>query len=104
MTIHVRAMAQDELAGHYAYFAARSVRTADRFLQAVRKAFETLAAMPTLGSPYETQVTGLEELRSWTVHRYRNYVILYLPLSDGIDVLHVFHGSRDIKSLLAEIG
>ncbi|MGZ8955554.1 MAG: type II toxin-antitoxin system RelE/ParE family toxin [Methylovulum sp.] len=36
-------------------------------------------------------------LRSQTVG---NYLIFYFPLEDGVDIVRVLHGSRDIENLL----
>lgn len=39
------------------------------------------------------------EIRSLAVGRY---VVFYLPLSRGIEVVRVLHGSRDIESVFEE--
>ncbi|MBM3942105.1 MAG: type II toxin-antitoxin system RelE/ParE family toxin [SAR202 cluster bacterium] len=36
------------------------------------------------------------ELRSFAV---QDYVILYRPMADGVEVVRILHGSRDIESL-----
>jgi toxin ParE1/3/4 len=36
------------------------------------------------------------ELRSFPVGRY---VVFYMPLDDGVDVIRVLHGSRDIDAI-----
>ena len=36
------------------------------------------------------------KLRSFPVG---NYVIFYQPISDGVEIVRVLHGSRDIESL-----
>ena len=33
---------------------------------------------------------------------FEKILIFYLPLQDGIDVVRVVHGSRDLERLLAE--
>jgi toxin ParE1/3/4 len=38
----------------------------------------------------------LPNLRSWSVG---NYVIFFRPMSDGIDVVRVVHGARDVGKL-----
>ena len=37
------------------------------------------------------------ELRSFPVGRY---VVFYLPCPDGIDIVRVLHGARDIETVL----
>jgi plasmid stabilization system protein ParE len=34
----------------------------------------------------------------YAVSRSENYIIFYLPLSDGIEVIRVLHGRQDIDS------
>jgi len=37
-----------------------------------------------------------ENLRS---HPFGRYVIFYMPLSDGVDVIRVIHSARDLDSV-----
>jgi toxin ParE1/3/4 len=32
-------------------------------------------------------------------HPIGHYLIFYFPLEDGVDIIRVLHGSRDIESL-----
>jgi toxin ParE1/3/4 len=50
-----------------------------------------LSEFPGLGRPRDELA---ESLRSFPVG---NYVIFYLPLGDGINVIRVLHGARDIR-------
>jgi len=72
----------------------------DRFIEAVFAAFDDLATMPGKGSLKQYRSTRLEGVRSWWVPGFRNHVILYRPVIDGIEVLAVTHGSRRIRALL----
>ncbi len=55
--------------------------------------------MPGLGSPCESSHPVLASLRAATVPGFRKYLVLYRPISEGIEVLRVIHGARDIESL-----
>src|SRR4051812_46101690 len=35
-------------------------------------------------------------LRSYPVHHYTHYLVIYQPLRDGVSVLSILHGSRDL--------
>ncbi len=76
-----------------------SVRAAERFSIAAERAFELLASMPELGGRSESDHPILAKLRIWPIRRFRKYLILYRPLSNGIEVVRVVHGARDIESL-----
>jgi toxin ParE1/3/4 len=39
------------------------------------------------------------DLRSFVV---RKYVVFYLPLTNGIDVIRVLHGTRDIETVFVD--
>ena len=56
-----------------------------------------LADFPFLGTSCEMYGAGL---RYFTVQR--NFVIFYVPLSDGIEVRRVVRGARDFPSLFSD--
>jgi toxin ParE1/3/4 len=44
--------------------------------------------------------TGRDELKSGLrCHPVGNYLIFFFPLEDGVDIVRVLHGSRDIERL-----
>ena len=86
------------------YLRVRNPRAAARFLAAFDRTVKDLAEMPSLGGRYESDAEDMVELRIWTIPGFREYIILYFPLPDGVDVIHVWHGSRDMDALLAGNG
>jgi toxin ParE1/3/4 len=86
-----------ELAG---YLMEHSEDAAERFVDAVEKSLKDLTARPGSGSRKDFEAQGLSEVRSWWVEGFPNFLIYYLPLQDGIDVLGVLHGARDVESKL----
>ena len=101
-TIIKRPRAKRDLIEQAAYIAQDSPRAADRFLQAAEDAFAQLAEMPGMGRRWSLSVPGFEDVRVWPITRFRNYLIFYRPIDDGIEVLHVFHGARDIPAILRQ--
>jgi toxin ParE1/3/4 len=73
---------------------------ARRFLATAQKLYATLAAMPALGSLWEPENPRFAGVRYFPIPRYPNYVIFYRPLSDGVEILHILHGARDLGPLL----
>ena len=70
---------------------------ANKFLLEMKKKCETIAEFPESG---RLRHEFLLNLRSFP---FKNYVIFYLPLADGIEVLRIIHGSRDIKQVFDEM-
>jgi len=64
--------------------------------------FQQLAAMPRMGTPCGFRRSTLRRLRRWRVRDFENWLIFYQPKRDGIEVVHVIHGARDIEALLDE--
>ena len=72
---------------------------ATRVVEAAYETFKTLAANPGLGRLRKFRDPRLEGVRSWLVSGFDNYLIFYRAIPEGIEVLHVYHGARDIEAL-----
>lgn len=68
-------------------------KAADDWLELIDKKCRTLARMPEMG---RKRFDLAPDLRSFAVG---NFVIFYRPGSDGIQVIRVLHGARDIPTL-----
>jgi len=95
-----RPRAKRDLLDHFEYIGRDSLRSAERFLDAAEAAFEQLADMPGLGHRWFSDDIRLAGVRVYSIPRFRKYLIFYRPIEGGIEVLHVFHGARDIKGIL----
>lgn len=73
---------------------------AKKFLAAAQRTYASLADMPELGAVWEPESPRFQGLRYFPIVRYPNYVIFYRPRADGIEILHVLHGFRDLENLL----
>jgi toxin ParE1/3/4 len=82
------------------FIAQDSPDAAFRFLEAAERAFGQLAGTPGLGGVWETDDPRLAGLRVWPIPGFEKYLVFYRPADDGIEVIRVLHGSRDIDSLL----
>ena len=76
------------------HLADQSTNTADRWVDAVDRAATRLAGFPALGRARDELVVGV---RSFPVGKY---LIFYTISPDGVDVLRVLHGARDLDELL----
>lgn len=73
------------------YIAADDVNAAIKFADKIDQAVKLLADFPGIGADRSEFAPSL---RSWPVGKY---LIFYLPLRDGIVVVRVLHGMRDLN-------
>jgi toxin ParE1/3/4 len=64
---------------------------------AINAAFDLLASHPFAGPTCEFPEPDLRDVRFWPVKKYRNYVVLYRPLNDGVEVIRVIHAATDMR-------
>jgi toxin ParE1/3/4 len=94
-SVVVRPRALLDLVDIWAYIAEDSVRHADRFAALIHNQLRALARQPSMGRSRPELAT---DLRSFPVGRY---VIFYVPLPKGVEIVRV-HGARDIESTLLD--
>ena len=102
--VHRRAGARRDLIAIYRHYAREAgLRIADRFLAAAEETFRLLAGMPGMGTRYEHDHPALAELRVFPLSsRFKAYVVFYRPVADGVEIVRVLHGARDLRRILAE--
>jgi toxin ParE1/3/4 len=85
--------AREDLHAAWAYIAEGNPSAADELIRRIYEALRTLAATPAIGQRQDRYRPGL---RCFPVGVY---LIFYLTRDDGIDVIRVLHGARDIPAL-----
>ena len=80
----------------WSYIAEDSVANADAFGSRIDRTFRLLARRPGIG---RARPELYPDLRSFVVGKY---VVFYLPLTNGIDVLRVLHGARDVEAVFEQ--
>jgi plasmid stabilization system protein ParE len=95
--IHRRPGVDDDIYDLAAYLITQSEDAARRFVDAVQKTLKDLATMPGMGSLKAFRDPALSNVRSWPVEGFPNHLIFYLMTVDGIDVLAVMHGARQLE-------
>jgi toxin ParE1/3/4 len=99
---HVLPAADRDLDDQAAYLAQEaSLETALRFYDAASVTFGKLARMPGIGQQRESPNPRLAGLRVWRVEGFEKHLIFYRPVNEGIEIVRVLHGARDIDSILA---
>lgn len=87
----------DEIAD---YLELQRIGLGQRFLQELAATMGLLEHLPGLGGTFPLTHPGLLGLREFPVRRFPSYVIFYLPIQGGIDVVRVLHAARDIPTIL----
>ena len=101
--IHRRRTARQDLVDIFRYHAREAgVRVAQRFFSQAEATFTRLAGAPGMGTPYLHDHPALAGTRYFPVSRFRNHIVFYRPVADGIAILRVLHGARDIAGILVE--
>jgi toxin ParE1/3/4 len=84
--------AEIDLTSIWDFIAADSVKAADALIDRFEATFDMLARTPLAGRARHDLAANL---RSFPVG---SYVLFYIPLSDGIEVIRVLHGRQDIDA------
>jgi toxin ParE1/3/4 len=85
--------ARTDLDEIWLYIARDNVDAADKLIHVIVSRFIKLANLPDLGRP---RLELAPRLRSHPVGRY---VIFYRPTNDGVEIVRILHGARDLPPL-----
>ncbi len=88
-----RPLAEADILEIWDYIADDSLTAADRWVDHIDEQFRVLATQPSMGRARDELAP---DVRSFPFGRY---VIFYMPLDDGIDVVRVLHGARDVDAV-----
>lgn len=76
------------------YIAEDSPNAADKFLNLIQEKLQLIASFPLMG---ENKSEIIDGLRCFPIG---NYLVFYFPINDGVEVIRVLHGARDITEEL----
>jgi len=85
--------AEADLIEIWTYIAQDSLASADKLLDEIDEKSQTLARSPFIGKACDELGP---KIRSFPIG---NYVLFYQPIEDGIEIIRVLHGARDIEAL-----
>jgi toxin ParE1/3/4 len=99
-----RESAKRDLIAQWVWYAENaSIEVADRFLRAVDHTLNLLARQPESGSKFFVHKPELEGMRKFPVSGgFEKILLFYFPLPNGVDLVRVIHGSRDLERIFAE--
>jgi toxin ParE1/3/4 len=85
-----RPQAEADILDIWSYIAEDSVVEADRWVDRLDESLTLWATQPEMGRARDELSPGIHSLA------FGRYVVFFMPLPDGIDVVRVLHGSRDL--------
>ena len=88
--------AQQDLEGILDYLDTQSTEAADRFADKFDRTCALYSDHPQMGTSAEAYATDLRHFTVW------NYAIFYRPIAEGIELIRIIHGARDIPNLFVE--
>lgn len=91
-----RPLAAADILDIWDYIAEDSLDEADRWVDRLDEKLDLLATQPLMGRARDELLAGL---RSFPFGRY---VIFYMAMPDGVDVVRVLHTGRDVDLAFSE--
>ena len=88
-----RPRARSDLSEIWNYIAEDNETRADAFVDLIDQKIQALAGQPNMGRSRDELAEGL---RSFPVGRH---IIFYLVLPQGIEIVRILHGSRDLNAI-----
>ncbi len=89
-------IAQKDLENIIVYVAEQNVPATHKIVRELMRKFELLAENPKMGTAKDNFTINLRAFP------YKNYIIFYFPMENGIEIYRVLHAARDIDSLFEE--
>jgi len=85
--------ARNDLKEIWSYIAERNPNSADRILRKLAEKFQLLAENPKVGKSQDKFILSLR------CFPFKNYVVFYFPIENGVEIYRVLHGARNIEDL-----
>ena len=101
MKVLYRQSASDDILRQFRYYlTADAPEIAVRFRGAVRGTIQSLTQNPHVGPRYSSSNPRLQNLRSWPVTGFEAIRIYYALEEDGLHIIRILHGKRDVRRIL----
>jgi toxin ParE1/3/4 len=98
--VFVRHDAELDAFGYFQYIHQHNPDAALRFLTAIDRTIEGLALQPLKGRLRKFSGRDLNNIRSWRVDDFENYLVFYRFTRLRLEVLRVKHGAMDFPHAL----
>lgn len=95
--VELSPFAKSDLEDIIIYVAEYNLLSAQKLVKELHQKFGVLAENSKLGVSCEHYLIGMRRFP------YKNYLIFYFPLENGIEIYRVIHGARDIDEMFDEL-
>lgn len=96
-----RVRARQDLVDHYLYLSRQNPQAAEQFLGEAEQRIISIADNPLACSLFDIEHPRLIGMRHCRVStRFRNYVVFYRPIADGIELIRVLHAAQDLERVI----
>jgi len=99
LKITKRPLAEEDIIDHWIYIAKDNPIAADAVCDAIEETFQNLAEMPLMGTTHVTNKSELSSVRMFPVSGFKNYLILYIPSDETLEIVRVIRKRRSIKNI-----
>ena len=89
--ILIKPAAEEDLINIWVYIANDNLNAADNILNSAQDTFQMLLDMPESGVLYQSKRKSLEGIRFVPIKNYKNNVVYYQKIEDGIEIIRVLH-------------
>jgi toxin ParE1/3/4 len=96
----VRQRADRDIDEQLVYLARRSHSLAARFLESLEQTFVILTESPDRGFCWDDDSRSERSIRVCSVRGFPNVLVFYRPIENGVEIIRVLHGARDISTIL----
>lgn len=100
--IYKTPLAQNDIIEIASFIADDNPDAAERFLDATEQTFTVLSSMPSMGQAVSFQNSRTKNVRIWRVENFEHSLVFYHPVDDGIEIIRVLHGARDIEAIFED--
>ena len=84
------------------YLALDEFDAEDLFREDLDDAYALLADTPGIGAGREFKNSSLSQMRMLRLRRFQNHLVFYQPVPDGLLIVRVLHGARDIAAFFED--
>ena len=99
--LYKRPQVLSDLEQHFVVIAEDNLAAAHRFLDTAEAALQRYAEWPYSGRAWQSPDPRLTDIRVGHLPRpFGNYLVFYRPVDDGIEVLTIQHGARELQSII----
>lgn len=76
-----------------------SISIADDFLADLEETLKLLCDFPQMGTRRTYKNQRLKDIRMFPVRKFKKYLIFFKRTNEGVEVVRVLHGARDLPAL-----